>query len=66
MKNIKLTDKFLKRFNYENKVNDEIYILTLQSKLKNIIITIVSLRLIITRNVIKTLNLKNKNKIIIS
>ena len=45
----------LKRFNYKNDVNDEICFLTLQNKLKNIIITIVNLKLIFTCNVTKML-----------
>ena len=36
-------------------MNDEICLLTLQNKLRNIIITIINLRSIFTRNVMKTL-----------
>ena len=46
-----------RRFNYENDVNDEICLFTLQNKLKNIIITIINLRSIFTRNVMKTFKL---------
>ena len=53
-KNINFANNSLKRFDYENDVNDEICFFTLQNKLKNIIIIIVNLRSIFTRNVIKT------------
>ena len=54
-KNINFANDSLKRFNYENDVNDEICFFTLQNKLKNIIITIINLKSIFTRNVTKTL-----------
>ena len=54
MKNINFANNSSKYFNYENNVNDKIYLLTLQNKLKNIIIAIVNLRSIFIRNVIKT------------
>ena len=38
-------------------MNDEIYFFTLQNKLKNIIITIINLRSIFTRNVTKMFKL---------
>ena len=38
-------------------MNNEIYFFTLQNKLKNIIIAIVNLKSIFTRNVIKTFKL---------
>ena len=53
-KNINFANAFLKRLDYENNVNDEICFFTLQNKLKNMIIAIVSLRSIFTRNVTKT------------
>ena len=54
-KNINFADAFSRRFDYESDVNDEICFFTLQNKLKNIIIAIVSLRSIFTRNVTKML-----------
>ena len=53
-RNINFANNSSKRFNYENDVNDEICLFTLQNKLKNIIITIINLRSIFTRNVMKT------------
>ena len=47
-------------------MNNKICLFTLQNKLKNIIITVVNLRSIVTRSVVKTLNLKNENKMITS
>ena len=43
-----------KRFDYKNNMNDEICFLTLQNKLRNIIVVIINLRSILTRSVIKT------------
>ena len=57
MKNINFANDSLKRFDYENDMNDEICFLTLQNKLKNIIVTIVNLKSIFTRNVMKTFEL---------
>ena len=54
MKNINFANNLLKRFNYESDMNNEICLLTLQNKLKNIIIAIINLRSIFTRSVIKT------------
>ena len=54
-KNINFENNLSKRFDYENNVNDEICLFTLQNKLKNIIIIIVNLKLIFTRNATKTL-----------
>ena len=55
MKNINFANNSSRRFDYENDINDEICLLTLQNKLKNIIITIINLKSIFTHNVIKTL-----------
>ena len=55
MKSINSANDSSRRFNYKNDVNDEICLLTLQNKLKNIIIIIVNLRSIFTRSVIKAL-----------
>ena len=52
-KNINFANNSSRRFDYENDVNDKICLLTLQNKLKNIIIAIVNLRSIFIRNVIK-------------
>ena len=52
--NIDFANVFSKRFNYKNNVNDEICFLTLQNKLKNIIIIIINLNSIFTCNVTKT------------
>ena len=54
---INFANDSLKRFNYKNNVNNEICFLTLQNKLKNIIIAIVNLKSIFTRNIIKTFKL---------
>ena len=55
MKSINFANDSSRRFNYKNDVNDEICLFTLQNKLRNIIIAIVNLKSIFTRNVIKTL-----------
>ena len=52
---INFANASFKRFDYENQINDEICFLTLQNKLRNIIVIIVNLTSIITRNVTKTL-----------
>ena len=54
IRNINSANNSSKRFNYKNNMNDEICFLTLQNKLKNIIITIINLRSIFTCNVMKT------------
>ena len=56
-KNINFANNLSKRFNYKNDVNNKICLFTLQNKLKNIIIVIVNLKSILTRNVIKTFKL---------
>ena len=56
-KNINFANNSLRRFNYKNDVNDEICFLTLQNKLKNIIIAIVNLKSIFIHSVIKTFKL---------
>ena len=56
-KNINSANNSSKRFDYKNDVNDEICFFTLQNKLKNIIIAIVNLRSIFTRNATKTFKL---------
>ena len=43
----------MRRFNYENEINDEIYLLILQNKLRNIIIIIINLISVITREINK-------------
>ena len=52
-KNINFVNDSSRRFDYENDVNDEICLFTLQNKLKNIIIVIINLKSIFTRNVTK-------------
>ena len=52
--NINSANALLRRFNYKNDVNNKMCFFTLQNKLRNIIITIVNLKSIFTRNVIKT------------
>ena len=47
-------DDFSKRFDYKKNANDEICLFTLQNKLKNIIVIIVNLIFVITRDVEKT------------
>ena len=53
-KNINFANDSSRRFNYKNDVNDEICFLTLQNKLRNIIIMIINLKSILTRSVMKT------------
>ena len=54
MKNINFANNSSRRFNYKNDVNDEIYLFTLQNKLKNIILAIVNLKSIFIHNIMKT------------
>ena len=54
-------DDSSKRFNYEKNANDEICLFILQNKLKNIIVIVVNLIFIITRDVEKTYAQREKN-----
>ena len=56
-KNINFANNLSEYFNYKNDINDEIYFLTLQNKLKNIIIIIINLKIIFIRNVAKIFKL---------
>ena len=56
-KNINSANNSSKRFDYKNDVNDEICLFTLQNKLRNIIVAIISLKSIFIRSVTKTLKL---------
>ena len=60
-KKINSIDDFLRRFDYEKNANDEICLFILQNKLKNIIIIVVSLIFIITRDVKRTHTQREKN-----
>ena len=51
----------LRRFNYEKNANDKICLFILQNKLKNIIIIIVNLIFVITRNVKRAQTQREKN-----
>ena len=53
MKNINSANNSSRRFDYKSDINNEICLLTLQNKLKNIIITIINLKSIFIRNVMK-------------
>ena len=55
IKSINSANAFLRRFDYENDINDEICFFRLQNKLKNIIIIIVNLKSIFIRSVMKAL-----------
>ena len=54
-------DDFSRRFDYEKNANDEICLFILQNKLKNIIVIIINLIFIITRDVKKTHTQREKN-----
>ena len=58
---INSVDDSLKRSDYKKNANDEIYLFILQNKLKNIIIIVVNLIFIITRDVEKTQTQCEKN-----
>ena len=60
-KKINSIDELLKRFNYKENANDRIYLLTLQNKLKNIIVIVVNLIFVITRGVEKAQTKREKN-----
>ena len=54
-------DEPSRRFDYEKKADNEIYLLILQNKLKNIIVTVVNLIFIVTRDFERTLTKHTKN-----
>ena len=56
-----MIDDFSKRFDYKKNANDEICLFILQNKLKNIIIIIVNLIFVITRDAEKTHAQREKN-----
>ena len=60
-KKINSIDKSSRRFDYKKKTDDEIDLLTLQNKLKNIIVIVVNLIFVMTRNFEKTLIERTKS-----
>ena len=60
-KKINSIDDFSRRFDYEKNANDEICLFILQNKSKNIIIIVVNLIFIITRDVERTHAQREKN-----
>ena len=58
---INLVDESSRRFNYEKKIDDEIYLLILQNKLKNIIIIAVNLIFVMTRDFERTMKKRTKS-----
>ena len=60
-KKINSIDDFLKRFDYEKNANNKICLFTLQNKLKNIIVIVINLIFVITRDVERTHAQREKN-----
>ena len=60
-KKINSIDKSSKRSDYEKKADDEICLFILQNKLKNIIVIVVSLIFVMTRDFEKTLTERTKS-----
>ena len=60
-KKINSIDESLRRFDYKRKINDEICLFILQNKLKNIIIIVINLTFVVTRDFEKTLTERTKN-----
>ena len=58
---INLIDESSKRFNYKKNANDEICLFILQNKLKNIIIIVINLTFVITRDIERTQTQREKN-----
>ena len=58
---INSVDESSKRSDYKRKVDDEIFLFILQNKLKNIIITVVDLIFVMTRDFERTLTERTKN-----
>ena len=56
-----MIDDLSRRFDYKKNANDEICLFTLQNKLKNIIVIVVNLISVITRDVEKTHAQREKN-----
>ena len=56
-----MIDDFLKRLDYKKNTNDEICLFTLQNKLKNIIIIVINLIFVITRDAERTHAQHEKN-----
>ena len=61
LERINAIDDLSKRFDYEKNVNNEICLFILQNKLKNIIIIVISLIFIITRDVERIYAQREKN-----
>ena len=58
---INSVDGLSRRSDYKKKIDDEICLLTLQNKLKNIIVTVVNLISVMTRDFKKTLTERTKS-----
>jgi len=63
---INFANKFSKQFDYEKRIDNKLYLSILQNKLKNIIIAIIDLIPIITRDVVRTQKMHSKSVIDIS
>jgi len=63
---INFANKFLRQFDYEEKIDNKLYLSILQNKLKNIIIVVIDLISIIIRNVAKTQKMRFESAIDIS
>ena len=58
---INSVDESSKRFDYDKKVDDKIYLFILQNKLKNIIVIIINLIFVMMRDFEKTLTERTKD-----
>lgn len=58
-----LANEFFRRSDYEDQANDEIYLSTFENKLKNIIIVVIEIIAILTRNARRTLKSHRENNL---
>ena len=61
MRKINFVDESSRRSNYESEIDDELRLLTLQNKLKNIFVIAIELYFVVTRDVAKANESRLKN-----
>ena len=66
VRKINFVDESSRRSNYENEIDDEFCLFTLQNKLKNIFVVAIELYFVVTRDVAKAHESLSKNAIISS
>ena len=66
MKKINFVDESSRRSNYENEIDDELCLLILQNKLKNIFVIAIELYFVVTRDVARAHESRSKNVVISS